>query len=65
MLRAVQSTLVDDAKLVQEYNELKVFWGVTRYLETLLGHTLLPSFTKRDDHHSCIIRQLGIRIHME
>ena len=31
---------VGDAGLVEEYRQLKAFWGVTPYLETLLGERL-------------------------
>jgi SAM-dependent methyltransferase len=37
MIRAVREGTPGDHKLVQEYNDLKTLWGVTPYLETLLG----------------------------
>ncbi|MCA0456982.1 MAG: SAM-dependent methyltransferase [Chloroflexi bacterium] len=41
MIRAVKKTAVGEAAFIQEYNELKAFWGVTPYLETLLGERLM------------------------
>jgi SAM-dependent methyltransferase len=40
MIRAVQSGQQDTAQFVREYLELKRYWGVTPYLETLLGESL-------------------------
>ena len=40
MIRAVQSGQQDTAQFVREYLELKSYWGVTPYLETLLGESL-------------------------
>ncbi len=40
MIRAVKKTEVGEAEFVKEYNDLKAFWGVTPYLETLLGERL-------------------------
>jgi SAM-dependent methyltransferase len=37
MIRSVRSSTPGDPRLIQEYQELKAFWGVTPYLETLLG----------------------------
>lgn len=37
MIRAVRRVEPGDPAFVQEYNHLKAFWGVTPYLETLLG----------------------------
>ncbi len=37
MIRAVQSGTPDIGKALQEYLALKSFWGVTPYLETVLG----------------------------
>jgi SAM-dependent methyltransferase len=37
MIRAVRRTKPGDREFVREYLELKSFWGVTPYLETLLG----------------------------
>ena len=42
LIRAVKSLKVGDAQFVREYQELKDFWQVTPYLETLLGE----DFTK-------------------
>ncbi len=42
LIRAVKSLPVGDAQFVREYQELKNFWQVTPYLETLLGE----DFTK-------------------
>lgn len=41
MIRAVKKTAVGEAEFVKEYNDLKAFWNVTPYLETLLGSELL------------------------
>ncbi len=41
MIRAVKRTEVGEAEFVKEYNDLKAFWGVTPYLETLLGEQLI------------------------
>lgn len=43
MIRAVKSTAPGDPKFVAEYEALKAFWGVTPYLETLLGEQLTAS----------------------
>ena len=44
MIRAVYTGAPPTAALVAEYQALKVYWGVTPHLETLLGDTLsLPS----------------------
>ena len=40
MIRAVKVAGPGDPQFVREYNELKQFWGVTPYLETLLGEQL-------------------------
>ncbi len=40
MIRAVRRTAGGNASAVREYLELKQFWGVTPYLETLLGERL-------------------------
>lgn len=40
MIRAVRRGTPGEAAFVQEYNDLKAFWGVTPYLETLLGEQL-------------------------
>jgi SAM-dependent methyltransferase len=37
MIRAVKRTQPDKARYIQEYLDLKKYWGVTPYLETLLG----------------------------
>ncbi len=37
MIRAVKRTPPGDPAFVQEYRDLKAFWGVTPYLETVLG----------------------------
>jgi SAM-dependent methyltransferase len=37
MIRAVKRADPGDSNFVQEYLDLKAFWGVTPYLETLLG----------------------------
>ncbi|MEQ8674907.1 MAG: SAM-dependent methyltransferase [Aggregatilineales bacterium] len=37
MIRAIRRDPVDTAAFVEEYLALKAFWGVTPYLETLLG----------------------------
>jgi hypothetical protein len=37
MIRAVRRTNPGEAEFVREYLDLKAFWGVTPYLETLLG----------------------------
>ena len=37
MIRAVRATAPGDQQFVREYNQLKQFWGVTPYIETLLG----------------------------
>jgi SAM-dependent methyltransferase len=37
MIRAVRRRQKDKARFVQEYLDLKTYWGVTPYLETLLG----------------------------
>lgn len=42
LIRAVKSVPAGDAQFVREYKELKNFWRVTPYLETLLGE----DFTK-------------------
>lgn len=43
MIRAVKTTTPGDAKFVAEYDALKSFWGVTPYLETLLGERISQS----------------------
>lgn len=40
MIRAVRGATPGDPALTQEYNDLKALWGVTPYLEMLLGTTL-------------------------
>jgi SAM-dependent methyltransferase len=40
MIRAVRRTKPGEREFVQEYNDLKAFWGVTPYLEIVLGETL-------------------------
>ena len=40
MIRAVRRGQQDRAQFVREYLELKRYWGVTPYLETLLGESL-------------------------
>lgn len=40
MIRAVKRTLRDKARYIQEYLDLKKFWAVTPYIETLLGERL-------------------------
>jgi SAM-dependent methyltransferase len=40
MIRAVRRTQKDQARYVQEYLDLKNYWSVTPYLETLLGDRL-------------------------
>jgi SAM-dependent methyltransferase len=40
MIRAVRRTQRDRARYIQEYLDLKKYWGVTPYLETLLGERL-------------------------
>jgi hypothetical protein len=40
MIRAVKRGQQDTAQFIQEYLDLKHFWGVTPYLETLLGDRL-------------------------
>ena len=37
MIRAVRATEPGDPQFVREYNQLKQFWGVAPYIETLLG----------------------------
>jgi SAM-dependent methyltransferase len=37
MIRAVRRTQREKARYMQEYLDLKTYWGVTPYLETLLG----------------------------
>jgi SAM-dependent methyltransferase len=37
MIRAIQAAKPGDPQFVREYNELKQFWGVTPYIERLLG----------------------------
>ena len=37
MIRAIRRTQRDKARYLQEYQDLKAYWGVTPYLETLLG----------------------------
>ena len=37
MIRAIRRTQRDKARHLQEYQDLKAYWGVTPYLETLLG----------------------------
>ena len=39
MIRAVRRGTPGNPELVQQYNDLKALWGVTPYLETLLGTT--------------------------
>ncbi len=41
MIRAVKSAAPGDQQFVREYNELKQFWGVTPYLEQLLGDSFM------------------------
>jgi hypothetical protein len=40
MIRAVKRTQRDNARYIQEYLDLKKFWGVTPYIETLLADQL-------------------------
>jgi SAM-dependent methyltransferase len=40
MIRAVKRTQRDKARTIQEYLDLKKFWAVTPYIETLLGERL-------------------------
>ena len=40
MIRAVKSQKPGNARAVQEYQDLKAFWSVTPYLESLLGEDL-------------------------
>jgi SAM-dependent methyltransferase len=40
MIRAVKRTQRDKARYIQEYLDLKKFWDVTPYIETLLGDRL-------------------------
>ena len=40
MIRAVRRTRRDQARYIQEYLDLKNYWSVTPYLETLLGDRL-------------------------
>ncbi len=44
MIRAVKRTDPGDPSFVQEHLDLKAFWGVTAYLETLLGEELTQYF---------------------
>ncbi len=47
MIRAVKRTQRDKARYIQEYLDLKKYWGVTPYIETLLGERFtrqLPTF---------------------
>jgi hypothetical protein len=37
MIRAVRRADAPTAEIAREYNDLKAFWGVTPYLETLLA----------------------------
>ena len=37
MIRAARSAAAGDRQFVREYNDLKQLWGVTPYLERLLG----------------------------
>ena len=39
MIRAVKTYRVGEPKFLQEYKDLKEFWKVTPYLETLLGES--------------------------
>jgi SAM-dependent methyltransferase len=41
MIRAVKSAAPGDQRFVREYQELKQFWGVTPYLEHLLGEAFI------------------------
>ena len=43
MIRAVKGAPAGDPQIVREYDDLKRFWGVTPYIETLLGEP----FTRR------------------
>lgn len=45
MIRAVKKTAIGEAEFVKEYNDLKAFWGVTPYLEMLLGERLILNST--------------------
>jgi hypothetical protein len=40
MIRAVRTGTPPDPKLAAQYAALKAFWGVTPYLETLLGEDI-------------------------
>jgi hypothetical protein len=40
MIRAIKRGQQDTAQFIQEYLDLKHYWGVTPYLETLLGDHL-------------------------
>lgn len=40
MIRAIRTEAPPDARLIAQYRALKDFWGVTPYLETLLGDAL-------------------------
>src|SRR5262249_6158154 len=37
MLRSIRSDIVAPSHLVEEYRQMKAYWGVTPYLEGLLG----------------------------
>jgi len=41
MIRAVRHTQRDKARYLQEYLDLKTYWGVAPYLETLLGERFM------------------------
>jgi len=41
MIRAVRRAQRDKARYLQEYLDLKTYWGVTPYLETLLGERFM------------------------
>ena len=45
MIRAVRRPQNANTSAVKEYLELKQFWGVTPYLETLLGERLQKYIT--------------------
>jgi SAM-dependent methyltransferase len=45
MIRAVKRTQRDKGRYIQEYLDLKTYWGITPYIETLLGDRLTKFFT--------------------
>ena len=50
MIRAVKRTRQDEARFMREYEELKSFWSVTPYLETLLSERAKEQKTLEKQH---------------